>query len=204
MFDPTMNLGVTMTSDSPTYEDAVQAIRTLLHYIGEDPDREGLLQTPARVVAAWETEWAAGYRKPEFPLTTFDNTTRPHDQMVIIKDIAYTSRCEHHLEVYWGEAHIAYLPDARIVGLSKLARIVKHFAARLTVQERLTTEIADFIADQIAPSCAVSLSAQHMCMISRGVRQPNSKAITTALRGRFLSNPAAQSEFLSMARNGGR
>lgn len=188
----------------PTYDDAVEAIRTLLRYIGEDPDREGLLHTPARVITAWETEWGAGYRDPEFALTQFDNIAEPHDQMIVVRDLSFVSHCEHHLAPFWGEAHVAYLPDARIVGLSKLARIVAHFAARLQVQERMTTQIADYVAGHVSEDCAVSIAARHMCMISRGVKQPYSKAITNALRGKFLRNPNAQAEFLGQVRNGVR
>ena len=178
-----------------TRNEALRAVRTLLEYIGEDPDREGLRRTPERVIAAWETDWARGYLDTSLALSDFDNTELPHDQMVFVGNIAFVSHCEHHLAPFYGCAHLAYLPKDRIVGLSKLVRIVELFARRLQVQERMTTQIAEFMQQHISPDVAVSLSAVHMCMISRGVRQPHSKAVTTALRGCFREE-RAQDEFL--------
>jgi GTP cyclohydrolase IA len=186
---------------SPSRADALDAIRTLLAYMGEDPKREGLIKTPERVISAWETEWGAGYRDPEFGLTKFDNLEYPTDQMVFVKDISFVSHCEHHLAPFWGMACVAYIPTRKIIGLSKMARVVSHFAARLQVQERMTAQIADYIMEKVSVDCAVSLAAAHMCMISRGVKQPTSKTITTALRGVFREEPNAQEEFLQQVRS---
>lgn len=184
----------------PTREDALAAIRTLISFIGDDPSRPGLLDTPQRVLAAWLEDWGAGYFERDFAVTLFDNDVA-YDQMIFMKDISFFSTCEHHLAPFFGTAAIAYIPKGHIVGLSKLPRIVQHFSARLQVQERLVREIADFIVKNISPDCAVSLEATHLCMVSRGIRQPTAKTITTALRGFFRDDPATQDEFITQVRS---
>src|SRR5580700_5307627 len=145
----------------PTRNEALHAVRTLIEYIGDDPDRPGLLKTPERVLKAWYDEWGAGYRDMAFETTVFDNegVLLPYDQMVFVKDIVFFSTCEHHLSPFFGTACVAYIPEKKIVGLSKLARIVTHFAARLQVQERLVSEIAEFIEQEVSVHCAVMLEA---------------------------------------------
>lgn len=185
----------------PSRKEAIEAIRTLIAYIGDDPNRSGLLQTPDRVLKAWDEAWGIGYHDPSFTLTLFENDETPiYDQMIFMRDISFHSTCEHHMVNFSGTASIAYIPKDKVVGLSKLPRIVNHFASRLQVQERLVGEIADFICQNISPDCAVSLEAMHLCMASRGVRQPKSTTVTTALRGIFKVDASAQSEFLSQVR----
>lgn len=187
----------------PSRKEALDAVRTILAYIGDDPDREGLQRTPERVISAWEQDWGVGYLVDKPGITLFQNEgpNEGYDQMLFMRDLTFSSFCEHHMAPFSGVAHIAYIPARGvIVGLSKLARIVQHYAARLQVQERLTGEIAAFIVDKISPDCAVMMEASHSCMTSRGVRQPKSTTITTALRGAFKNDPNTQSEFLAQAR----
>lgn len=183
----------------PSREDALQAVRTLIEFIGDDPDRPGLLDTPKRVLAGWLEDWGAGYYEHDFNVTLFES--RSYDQMIFMRDISFFSHCEHHLAPFFGTAAIAYLPRVHIVGLSKLPRIVQHFSARLQVQERLVGEIADFIVKNVSPDCAVSLEATHLCMVSRGIKQPTAKTITTALRGVFRHDASAQDEFITLVRS---
>jgi GTP cyclohydrolase IA len=193
---------------------AIDAIRYLIQAIGDDPDRPGLQETPARFLQAWQEDWGVGYRQDAnellklFPIEDAKhyakridpngNVVPPYHQMVLVRDIAFYSTCEHHLAPFFGEAHVAYIPDHTrgIVGISKLARVVNHFARRLQVQERLTEQIAEFLYLLLSNDVAVSLSAAHMCMVSRGVMQPNARTVTTALRGVFYDDPAAHQEFI--------
>jgi GTP cyclohydrolase I len=197
-------------SDRSTRNSTLAAVETILRYIGEDPDREGLQETPERFLKAWGDEWGAGYRAPVKDLVKLfvDEQTAAvskFDEMVIVDNISFYSHCEHHIAPFFGVAHIAYIPTPRgIVGISKLARIVEHFSRRLQVQERLTTEIADFITENISPDVGVVLKARHMCMMSRGVRQQHAQTITSALRGRIFSEPSARAEFLALTRHGSR
>lgn len=171
-----------------------QAITLLLEGIGEDPTREGLLDTPSRVARMYEeicgglTEDAAGHLSRTF---TVDNS-----EMVIEKDITFYSICEHHLMPFFGKAHIAYIPDGRVVGLSKLARTVEVFARRPQIQERLTGQIADAVMETLRPKgVMVYLEAEHMCMTMRGVKKPGSKTVTTACRGIFLEQDTLKQQF---------
>lgn len=182
---------------------ALDGIRALLAYLEEDPDRAGLKETPERVLRAWEQDWGTGYVAKEanaliklFPLT--DVHAEPNiSQMILVRDLSFYSMCEHHLAPFFGVAHIAYFPTKDgVLGLSKMARVLDYFARRLQVQERLTDQIADFLVTHLSPHVAVTLSATHLCMVSRGVRQPNAKTVTTAIRGLFLSDRRAQAEFL--------
>lgn len=186
----------------PTQEEALLAIRTLISYLGDDPDRDGLQDTPARVLKAWRQDWAQGYITcaPAELIRLFDrgaDLTQRFDQMVVIRDIDVFSHCEHHMTPFFGKAHIAYIPsDAGLIGLSKIARVVNHFARRLQVQERLTEQVAEFLATELSPDIGVRMSCVHMCMLSRGVQQAHSSTITTALRGAFYDDPTTRAEFL--------
>lgn len=179
-------------------EQAREAVRTLLRYMGEDPDREGLLETPDRVCRAW-VEMTEGYRmNPEKVLsTTFEGNS---DEMIVLKDIEFTSCCEHHLLTFNGKAHVAYLPaHGRIVGLSKLARIVDVYAKRLQVQERMTQQIAEAIKQELKPAgVAVVVEGQHSCMCVRGVKKQGASMVTSSLQGVFRENSATRAEFMSL------
>jgi GTP cyclohydrolase I len=177
----------------------VDALRRLLRAGGEDPDREGLLETPVRFLRAW-AEWTSGYDEhPAEILKTFDDGASAYDEMVLVRDIPVYSLCEHHLAPFFGVAHVGYLPRGRIVGLSKLNRLVGAFARRLQVQERLTTQIADTLHDALAPyGVAVMLECRHMCMESRGIRQPGAATITSAMRGHMKDDAKSRAEFLGL------
>lgn len=183
-------------------EDVRDAVRTLLRYMGEDPAREGLLETPDRVARAW-VEMTEGYRmRPEQVLaTTFEGDS---DEMVILKDIDFVSCCEHHLLTFSGKAHVAYLPSqGRIVGLSKLARIVDVFAKRLQVQERMTQQIAHAILDVLKPQgVAVVVEGAHSCMCVRGVRKQGATMMTSSLHGVFRDDASTRAEFMSLISRG--
>ncbi|MGR4884748.1 GTP cyclohydrolase I FolE [Streptomyces sp. LARHCF249] len=194
---------VTLTGDEGTIGEfdekrAEAAVRELLIAVGEDPDREGLLETPARVARAYKEIFAGLYQKPEEVLTTtFD---LGHDEMVLVKDIEVMSSCEHHLVPFHGVAHVGYIPstDGKITGLSKLARLVDVYARRPQVQERLTTQIADSLMEILDPrGCIVVIECEHMCMTMRGVRKPGAKTITSAVRGQ-LRDPATRNEAMSL------
>lgn len=176
-------------------------ITRLLQFIGEDPTREGLLETPKRVVKAWE-EWARGYRmQPADVLKTFTDGADGVDEMVIQRNIPFYSHCEHHLAPFFGTITIAYVPDKRIVGLSKLARLAYVFARRLQVQERLTNQIADALLEHLNPKgVGVVVKARHLCMESRGVDKQGCETVTSALRGVLKDKPEARAEFMDLAR----
>ncbi|MER6315343.1 GTP cyclohydrolase I FolE [Streptomyces sp. NPDC001581] len=194
---------VTLTGDEGTIGEfdekrAEAAIRELLIAVGEDPEREGLLETPARVARSYREIFAGLYQRPEEVLTTtFDIG---HDEMVLVKDIEVMSSCEHHLVPFHGVAHVGYIPstDGKITGLSKLARLVDVFARRPQVQERLTTQIADSLMEILDPrGVIVVIECEHMCMTMRGVRKPGAKTITSAVRGQ-LRDPATRNEAMSL------
>jgi GTP cyclohydrolase I len=175
----------------------VEVVTRLLQLIGEDPTREGLRDTPERVVRSW-TELYAGYRQEPPRLAAFEDG---YDQMVVLRDIAVRSTCEHHMLPFIGTAHVAYIPQGRVLGLSKLARLVDYRARRLQIQERLTNEVADAIADAISPAgVGVLIEAQHFCMLARGVREAEARMVTSAVRGVLRTEPAARDEFLRLAR----
>jgi GTP cyclohydrolase IA len=175
------------------------AVRRLLAYIGENPDREGLLETPSRFLKAWE-EYTSGYRiKPEDVLKVFEDGAERVDEMVIVKDIPVYSLCEHHLAPFFGTAYVGYVPDKRILGLSKISRLVEVYARRLQVQERLTNQIADALDQHLQPiGVAVVIECRHMCMESRGVKHSGSATVSSALRGSIKANPDTRREFLSL------
>lgn len=172
-------------------------ITRLLQYIGEDVTRGGLVETPQRVVKAWQ-HWTKGYREnPAEILKVFEDGGENYDQMVTVKDIPFYSHCEHHLAPFFGTCTISYIPNGRIVGLSKLSRVVDIFARRLQVQERLTNQIADCLNENLNPlGVGVSINARHMCMESRGIGQQGHSTITTALKGKLLECDVARREFL--------
>ncbi len=173
------------------------AVREILIAVGEDPDREGLMETPDRVARMY-AEMFSGLRKDprEFLGKTF---TEKYDEMVLVKDIGFDSMCEHHLLPFMGKAHIAYVPNGKIVGLSKLARIVEVLSRRPQVQERMTEQLADLITEELNPGgVGVILEATHTCMTIRGVRKPNSLMTTSAMRGVFHSNQSTRTEFMSL------
>lgn len=174
-------------------------VTRLLQFIGEDPTRGGLAETPARVLKAW-SEWTAGYAQdPKDILKTFEDGAKNVDEIVMVRDIPLWSHCEHHLAPFFGHAHIAYIPDGKIVGLSKLARLVDVFGRRLQVQERMTNQIADAMQDHLTPKAiGVVLEARHMCMESRGIRRTGATTVTSAMRGAFLNKPEARAEFFAI------
>jgi GTP cyclohydrolase IA len=174
-----------------------RAVREMLIAVGEDPEREGLLETPDRVARMYAEVFAGLHADPsEYLKKTF---TQKHDEMVLVKEIEFSSCCEHHLLPFFGKAHIAYLPDGKVVGLSKLARVVDGVAKRPQVQERMTETIADLIMKHLKPrGCAVVIEASHSCMTIRGVRKPGAMTITSAMRGGFRDNPATRAELMSL------
>lgn len=176
-------------------------IYRLLESIGEDPKREGLLETPQRVAKAWE-EWAAGYGEdPAAVLKTFEDGAEGTDQLVLVRDIPVYSHCEHHLAPFFGVAHVGYIPNGKVVGLSKLTRLVNIYARRLQVQERLTNQIADALQDHLGPKgVGVQVRCRHLCMESRGVRTAGSETVTNALRGVLRTEAEARAEFLDLCR----
>jgi GTP cyclohydrolase I len=183
----------------PSRDEAELAVRTLLRWAGDDPDREGLVGTPERVVRAYE-EFFEGYGQDpvEILQRTFEET-EGYDEMVVLRDIRLESHCEHHMVPIIGKAHVAYLPGRRVVGISKLARIVEVFAKRLQIQEKLTSQIANAINDVLQPKgVAVVIEAAHQCMTTRGVRKPGVTMVTSRMLGEFRDNPATRREFMSL------
>ena len=188
----------------PTRAQAEEAVRTLLRWAGDDPAREGLLGTPDRVVRAYE-EWFAGYN--EDPVAILERTfeeTEGYDEMVVLRDIRFESFCEHHVAPIIGVAHCAYLPNKRVVGISKIARVIELYAKRLQIQEKLTSQIANAIQDVLRPrGVAVVVRATHQCMTTRGIRKSGVSMVTSRMLGAFRNNESTRREFLSMIGNGG-
>ena len=182
----------------PTEKEIHEAVRKLLLWAGDDPDREGLIGTPDRVARSYK-EFFAGYEQdPEEILRTTFEEVEGYDEMVLVKDIGVESHCEHHMVPIIGRAHIAYIPNNRVVGISKLARVVDIFAKRLQIQEKMTAQIANSIENVLKPKgIAVVIDASHQCMTTRGVNKPESSTVTSAMRGVFKDNPRTRNEFLS-------
>jgi GTP cyclohydrolase I len=179
--------------------DAEEHVRGLLRFIGEDPDREGLLDTPARVVRAFAEHFGGYGEDPEQHLATTFSEVEGYDELVLVSDIQLHSHCEHHMVPFVGKAHVAYIPDGRVVGLSKLARVVDVYARRLQVQEKLTAQIAHAINTALRPQgVAVIIQCQHFCMCYRGVRKPGSWTTTSKLHGIFLKDAAARMELFTL------
>lgn len=179
------------------------AVREILIAIGEDPDREGLVETPSRVARMYEEIFVGLEDDPTRHLKLFDESS---EEMVVVRDIPLYSMCEHHLIPFLGKAHIAYIPsDGRVIGLSKLARIVDCFARRPQLQERLTSQVADFLYENLQPmGVAVVIEAEHLCMTMRGARASGAKTMTSALRGTMRSNAKTRAEAMSLLTEGNR
>tara|TARA_B100000927_G_scaffold290852_1_gene290816 strand:+ start:1087 stop:1665 length:579 start_codon:yes stop_codon:yes gene_type:complete len=182
----------------PSREEALKAVKTLIEWAGDDPTREGLIETPKRVVAAYE-EFFEGYAQdPEEILEKTFEEVEGYDEMVIVKDIRLESHCEHHIVPILGKAHIGYIPNRRVVGISKLARIVDVFGKRLQTQETMTSQIANTIQKVLDPKgVAVVIDAGHQCMTTRGVHKTESSTVTSSMKGIFKENPVTRNEFLS-------
>ncbi|HLY04637.1 MAG TPA: GTP cyclohydrolase I FolE [Rhizomicrobium sp.] len=186
----------------PSRAEAEEAVRTLLKWAGDDPAREGLRDTPARVARAWE-DWFSGYDvDPEAYLRRTFEEVAGYDDMVVLRDIRFESHCEHHLAPIIGRAHVGYLPTKRVVGISKLARVVEAFARRLQVQEKMNAQIARCIQRVLEPKgVAVVIQAEHQCMTTRGVHKPGVVMVTSTMLGDFRTNPMTRREFLSVIGN---
>ena len=184
--------------NKPSREEAMQAVKTLIEWAGDDPTREGLVETPKRVVAAYE-EFFEGYKQdPEDILRKTFEEVEGYDEMVIVKDIRLESHCEHHIVPILGTAHIGYIPNKRVVGISKLARIVDVFGKRLQTQETMTSQIATTIENVLNPKgVAVVIDAGHQCMSTRGVHKTESSTVTSSMKGVFKENQVTRNEFLS-------
>ena len=183
----------------PTRKEAEDAVKTLLNWVGEDPDREGLRATPARVAKAYQ-EWFSGYK--DDPVDFLRRTFREvdgYDELVILRDIDFESHCEHHLAPIIGKVQVGYLPDRKVVGISKLARVVETFAKRMQVQESMTAQIAHCINDVLKPKgVGVVVEGVHQCMTTRGIHKPGVSMVTSQLLGAFRSDPRTRSEFLNI------
>ncbi len=180
-------------------DEAEEHVRGLLRYIGEDPGREGLIETPARVLRAMSEHFAGYAEDPAEHLAKTFSEVEGYDELVLVTDIEVYSHCEHHMVPFVGKAHVAYIPDGRVVGLSKLARVVDVYAKRLQVQEKLTAQIADAIQQTLRPQgVAVIVQCQHFCMCYRGVRKPGSWTTTCKLHGAFMKEEATRSELLTL------
>ena len=186
-------------TDRPTQKEAEQAVRTLLRWAGDDPTREGLLDTPARVARAY-TDFFSGYTvDPAILLRRTFSEVDGYDEIVLLRDIRFESHCEHHLAPIIGRAHVAYLPRQRVVGISKLARVVDAYARRLQIQERMTAQIANTINDELEPhGVAVILESAHECMTTRGVHKPGVSMVTSTMLGVFRNNSDTRRELMAM------
>lgn len=188
----------------PGRRQAEEAIRTLLLWAGEDPDREGLLDTPARVARAYE-DWFSGYREDpvRFLKRTFEEV-EGYDEMIVLRDISFESHCEHHMAPIIGRAHVGYLPTNKVVGISKLARVVEAFARRFQVQEKMTAQIANTIQDVLKPKgVGVVIEAEHQCMTTRGVHKTGVSMVTSQMLGTIREDARTRTEFLRMIDHGG-
>ena len=192
------NNNVIKFNPNPSREEAMRAVKTLIAWAGDNPDREGLIETPKRVVKAYE-EFFEGYKidPTEILSKTFEEV-EGYDEMVLIKNIRLESHCEHHIVPILGRAHVAYMPKKRVVGISKIARLVDVFAKRLQIQETLTSQIAETLQSVLDPlGVAVLIDASHQCMTTRGVHKPESSTVTSAMKGIFKENAVTRNEFLS-------
>jgi GTP cyclohydrolase I len=187
----------------PTREQAEEAVRTLLRWAGDDPRREGLVETPRRVVKAFEELFSGYGQDPGEVLDKVFSEVQGYGDIVLVRDIPFHSHCEHHMVPFFGKAHIAYYPSEGVVGLSKLARLVDVYAKRLQTQEALTAQIADTLDEELKPrGVAVMLEAEHLCMSMRGVQKPGALTLTTQFTGVFKEDPAEQVRFLTLVRHG--
>lgn len=188
-----------MSKARPSQDDVQAAIRTILSYVGDDPEREGLLETPARVMRSYAEHFAGYEQDPEEHLKRTFEEVEGYDELVLVSDIDVYSHCEHHMVPFTGRAHVAYIPNGKVVGLSKLARVVDIFAKRLQVQEKMTAQIADSIQSVLDPQgVAVIVQCQHFCMCHRGVKKPNSWTTTSKLHGTFLESAMSRMELFTL------
>lgn len=196
-----MNIETTPSVITDTNHSTIElAIREILVHIGEDPDREGLQKTPGRIAEAY-TFFTQGYTMDPLEISNAVFTEK-YNEMVLVKDIEFYSLCEHHMLPFFGKAHVAYVPNGKVIGLSKMARLVDIYARRLQVQERMTEQIADALQICLTPSgVAVVIEAAHMCMMMRGVQKQSSKTITSAMRGCYMENEKTREEFLSLIKS---
>jgi GTP cyclohydrolase I len=192
-------LRLVVKNPQPSRAEAEEAVRTLLRWAGDDPAREGLRETPARVVRAYE-EYFRGYGvDPATILRRTFEETEGYDEIVLLRDIRFESFCEHHLAPIIGRAHVAYLPHRRVVGISKLARLVEVFARRMIIQEKLTAQVANVVNEELQPKgVAVVIEAVHQCMTTRGVHKPGTTLVTSRMLGAFRDDPTTRREFLAM------
>jgi GTP cyclohydrolase I len=199
---PFCSLKISPSEPRPSREEAERAIRTLVLWAGDDPDREGMRETPARVARAFE-DWFSGYgQDPEEYLSRTFEEVDGYDEMVTLKDIRFESHCEHHLAPIIGKVHIGYLPNNKVVGISKLARVVDAYARRFQVQEKMNAQIAHCIQTVLEPQgVAVVIEATHQCMTTRGVHKPGVVMVTSTMLGQFRKNPLTRREFLSVIGN---
>ena len=186
-------------SKKPTQQNAEEAVRTLLMWAGDNPDREGLLDTPARVARAYK-DWFKGYT--EDPIKYLERTfeeVEGYDEMIVLRNISFESHCEHHMAPIIGKAHVGYLPNNKVVGISKLARVVETFARRFQVQEKMNAQIAHCIQNVLKPKgCAVIIEASHQCMTTRGVHKTGVSMVTSQMLGTFRKDAKTRTEFLGM------
>ena len=190
---------VTPLNPKPTREEAEAAVKTLISWAGDNPNREGLIETPKRVVKSYE-EFYSGYdQDPEEILSKVFEEVEGYDEIIIVKDIRLESHCEHNMVPILGKAHVAYIPDQRVVGISKLARVVDLFAKRLQTQETMTAQIADTIDRVLKPKgVAIVIDAAHQCMSSRGVHKTETSTVTSRMLGAFRENPKSRMEFMNL------
>ena len=190
-----------LTAARPCREDAEAAVRTLIKWIGEDPDREGLLDTPKRVVKAYEELFGGYWEDPVAILERTFEETEQYEEMVLLRGIRLESFCEHHILPIIGKAHIAYVPNGRVVGVSKLARVLEVYAKRMQIQEKLTAQVANTVNEVLRPKgVAVVIEAAHECMTTRGVHKPGVTMVTKTLLGCFKDDPEVRRDFLSFTR----
>ena len=191
-----------LITKKPSREEAEEAVRVLLEWAGDDPTRDGLIDTPARVVRAYE-EYFSGYNDdPKKILGRSFDETEGYDEIVVLKDIKFASHCEHHIAPILGKVHVAYLPKSRVVGISKLARLVETFGRRLQIQEKMTAQIANAINDILKPKgVAVVIEAAHECMTTRGIDKPGVSMVTSTMLGAFRADPSTRREFMSIIGN---
>ncbi|NLS05256.1 GTP cyclohydrolase I FolE [Rhizobium sp. P32RR-XVIII] len=189
-------------SERPSQKEAEDAVRVLLRWAGDDPSREGLIDTPTRVAKAYRELFAGYDMDPEEVLGRTFEEVAGYDDMVLVRDIPFFSHCEHHMVPIIGKAHVAYIPDGRVLGLSKIARVVEIYARRLQTQETMTAQIASAIDETLRPrGVAVMIEAEHMCMAMRGVQKQGSTTLTTTFTGSFKAEPAEQARFMTMVRS---
>ena len=190
-------------NSKPNRQDAEAAVKTLLSFVGENANRPGLLETPKRVVKAYE-DWFSGYNDdPKEVLSKTFDELEGYDEIILLRDIRIESHCEHHIAPFIGSAHVAYLPNKRVVGISKLARITRIYMKRMQIQEKLTAQIANCIQDVLKPKgVAVVVEAQHQCMTTRGIGTPGISMVTSQLLGKFRTDSSTRREFYSMINQG--